>query len=150
MLVYELKICDLWVENGGDWQFLENYYSYKLPPNLNIIYIYFKLQGHNLKLREMMIPKRHKRVYDKIKFGIKKKEKAVKKLSNRRKQLETTDLWIAYELVIPYNIISVFRCLYLSFVVVVFNRIFVQFTIKYVLSMQRKEMNKLIWAWKLD
>lgn len=49
-------------------------------------------EGHNLKLREMMIPKRHKRVYDKIKFGIKKKEKAVKKLSNRRKQLETTDL----------------------------------------------------------
>ena len=47
-------------------------------------------EGHNLKLREMMIPKRHKRVYEKIKRGAKSKEKAVNNLNRKRAKLDTS------------------------------------------------------------
>jgi len=40
------------------------------------------------KLQEMMIPKKHKIVYKKMKFGIKRKEKEKRVLENKRKQIE--------------------------------------------------------------
>uniref|UniRef100_A0A0N4ZD00 Pescadillo homolog n=1 Tax=Parastrongyloides trichosuri TaxID=131310 RepID=A0A0N4ZD00_PARTI len=43
------------------------------------------------KMQEMMIPKKHKRVYEKMTFGIKRKEKEVKKLIFKRKKLEETN-----------------------------------------------------------
>uniref|UniRef100_A0A0K0FUE2 Pescadillo homolog n=1 Tax=Strongyloides venezuelensis TaxID=75913 RepID=A0A0K0FUE2_STRVS len=44
------------------------------------------------KMQEMMIPKKHKRVYKKMTFGIKRKEKEVKKLVAKKKKLEETDV----------------------------------------------------------
>lgn len=43
--------------------------------------------GHNLKLREMMLPKKNRRVYHKIKHGIQKKKREVNSLTNKRKML---------------------------------------------------------------
>ncbi|CEF68373.1 Pescadillo homolog [Strongyloides ratti] len=42
------------------------------------------------KMQEMMMPKKHKRVYKKMTFGIKRKEKEVKKLVVKKKKLEET------------------------------------------------------------
>jgi len=44
-------------------------------------------KGQNLKLREMMIPKKHRRVYKKIKFGEKRKAKEQRKLLEKRIKL---------------------------------------------------------------
>jgi len=43
--------------------------------------------GHNLKLREMMLPKKNRRVYHKIKHGIQKKKREVNTLTNKRQTL---------------------------------------------------------------
>lgn len=49
-------------------------------------------QGHELKLREMLIPKKRRRVYAKIKRGIKRRVGEEKKLNEkRRKLLETSE-----------------------------------------------------------
>jgi hypothetical protein len=47
-------------------------------------------KGHDLKLKEMMIPKKHRRVYQKIKFGIKRKSKEVNKLKQKRQKMGDT------------------------------------------------------------
>jgi hypothetical protein len=41
-----------------------------------------------MKLREMMLPKKHKRVYNKIKFGIKRKRKELNVLENKRRKID--------------------------------------------------------------
>jgi len=41
-----------------------------------------------LKLKEMMIKKKHKRVYEKIKKGMKKKAKNANELKQKRAKLE--------------------------------------------------------------
>lgn len=43
------------------------------------------------KMQEIMMPKKHKRVYKKMTFGIKRKEKEVKKLVVKKKKLEETN-----------------------------------------------------------
>ncbi|TKR76121.1 hypothetical protein L596_017313 [Steinernema carpocapsae] len=43
--------------------------------------------GHDLKLREMMIAKKHRRVYHKIKHGIQKKKREVNSLHKKREIL---------------------------------------------------------------
>jgi len=44
-------------------------------------------KGHDRKLREMMIPKKHRRVYKKIRFGEKRLAREAKKLEEKRKKL---------------------------------------------------------------
>ncbi|KAL3099750.1 hypothetical protein niasHS_000234 [Heterodera schachtii] len=46
-------------------------------------------EGHNLKLREMMVPKKHRRVYGKIKYGLKRKAREANKLAEKRAKLTT-------------------------------------------------------------
>ncbi|VDN19433.1 unnamed protein product [Gongylonema pulchrum] len=49
------------------------------------------MKGHELKLREMLIPKKRKRVYAKIKRGIKRRAREERKLNEKRlKLLETS------------------------------------------------------------
>lgn len=45
---------------------------------------YKSFQGQELKLREMMIPKKHRRVYKKIKYGQKRQASEKKKLESKR------------------------------------------------------------------
>ncbi|VEL30471.1 unnamed protein product, partial [Protopolystoma xenopodis] len=47
-----------------------------------------KNENAELKLREMMLPKRHRKVYYKMKHSIKRRDKEVQNLSARRKQFE--------------------------------------------------------------
>jgi hypothetical protein len=44
-------------------------------------------EAHQLKLKEMSIPKRHRRPYEKIKFGKKRQAKEVRKMNEKRKKL---------------------------------------------------------------
>lgn len=44
-------------------------------------------EAHQLKLKEMSIPKRHRRPYEKIKFGKKRQAKEVRKMTDKRKKL---------------------------------------------------------------
>ncbi|KAL7075437.1 hypothetical protein ACQ4LE_004936 [Meloidogyne hapla] len=44
-------------------------------------------EGHNLKLREMMIPKKHKRIYEKLKRGTKRRARAEVVLEEKRAKL---------------------------------------------------------------
>lgn len=44
-------------------------------------------KGHDLKMREMMIPKKHRRVYYKIKRGIKRQAREVKSLKEKKAKL---------------------------------------------------------------
>jgi len=46
------------------------------------------IEGQSLKLREMMLPKKHKRVYEKIKFGIKRKRREALLLEEKRRKLK--------------------------------------------------------------
>ncbi|CAD5233003.1 unnamed protein product [Bursaphelenchus xylophilus] len=46
-------------------------------------------EGHDLKMREMMIPKRFKRAYKKIKHGQKEKKKEVRKMHAKRQTAES-------------------------------------------------------------
>lgn len=46
-------------------------------------------KGHNLKMREMMIAKKHRRVYHKIKRGIKRQAREVKALKEKRAKLNS-------------------------------------------------------------
>uniref|UniRef100_A0A0N5AF18 Pescadillo homolog n=1 Tax=Syphacia muris TaxID=451379 RepID=A0A0N5AF18_9BILA len=48
-------------------------------------------KGHELKLREMMIAKRHRRVYHKIKRGIKRQAREVRELKQKRAKLEESN-----------------------------------------------------------
>jgi predicted ATP-dependent serine protease len=43
-------------------------------------------EAHQLKLKEMLIPKRHRRPYQKMKFGQKRKQKEVRKMIEKRKK----------------------------------------------------------------
>ncbi|MFH4980761.1 hypothetical protein AB6A40_007470 [Gnathostoma spinigerum] len=45
-------------------------------------------KGHDLKLREMMIAKKHKRVYQKIKYGIKRKARENRQLAQKRAAID--------------------------------------------------------------
>uniref|UniRef100_A0A915LED7 Pescadillo homolog n=1 Tax=Meloidogyne javanica TaxID=6303 RepID=A0A915LED7_MELJA len=47
-------------------------------------------EGHNLKLREMMIPKKHKRIYEKLKRGTKRRARAEVVLEDKRAKLAKT------------------------------------------------------------
>uniref|UniRef100_A0A915N1U2 Pescadillo homolog n=1 Tax=Meloidogyne javanica TaxID=6303 RepID=A0A915N1U2_MELJA len=47
-------------------------------------------EGHNLKLREMMIPKKHKRIYEKLKRGTKRRARAEVVLEEKRAKLAKT------------------------------------------------------------
>uniref|UniRef100_A0A914LYP5 Pescadillo homolog n=3 Tax=Meloidogyne TaxID=189290 RepID=A0A914LYP5_MELIC len=47
-------------------------------------------EGHNLKLREMMIPKKHKRIYEKLKRGTKRRARAEIVLEEKRAKLAKT------------------------------------------------------------
>lgn len=48
-------------------------------------------EAHQLKLKEMLIPKRHRRPYEKIKFGKKRQEKEVRKMIEKRKKLNDNE-----------------------------------------------------------
>ena len=44
-------------------------------------------EGAQLKLREMLIPKKHKRAYEKIKFGQKRQKREARKMHDKREKL---------------------------------------------------------------
>ncbi|KAI6183837.1 Pescadillo-like protein [Aphelenchoides bicaudatus] len=48
-------------------------------------------EAHQLKLKEMLIPKRHRRPYKKIKFGEKRQQKEVRKMIEKRKKISQND-----------------------------------------------------------
>uniref|UniRef100_A0A914GZ88 Pescadillo homolog n=1 Tax=Globodera rostochiensis TaxID=31243 RepID=A0A914GZ88_GLORO len=48
-------------------------------------------EGHNLKLREMMVAKKHRRVYGKIKYGLKRKAQEANKLAEKRAKLTRSE-----------------------------------------------------------
>lgn len=47
-------------------------------------------EGQELKMREMMIPKRFKRAYKKVKHGEKEKKKVVRKMHAKREAAKTS------------------------------------------------------------
>lgn len=65
--------------------------KYALNSSSSKEYCIYVLQGHNRKLREMMIPKKHRRVYKKIKFGEKRRARELKKLQSKRAKLDVGD-----------------------------------------------------------
>jgi len=52
--------------------------------NLNVKHIVKRKSDEEKRLREMTIPKKHKRLYDKIKYTQKKKRQEVEKLKSKR------------------------------------------------------------------
>lgn len=48
-------------------------------------------EAHQLKLKEMLITKRHRRPYEKIKFGQKRQQKEVRKMIEKRKKISQKD-----------------------------------------------------------
>lgn len=72
------------VLNNGCINFEKIYKLTEVSSGLNTIFFFIFFKGHELKLREMLIPKKRKRVYSKIKRGIKRRIHEEKKLNEKR------------------------------------------------------------------
>lgn len=77
------KVAQLSQLEKGNQVYVKEGKSYRENPQEKI-----NLAGQDLKLREMMIEKKHRRVYEKIKFGKKREAKEANKLEIKRKKIE--------------------------------------------------------------